>query len=211
MKDRGRLFQEVYKSGEWGRNGDEFCSGVGSHDPIVVNVYLRGVSAFMTAFSKKPNVVDFGCGDFNVGSQLRGLCDRYVACDIVPELIEHNKQKFAELDVDFRTVNAFEEDIPMGEVIFIRQVLQHMSNRDILLLLPKFKRFRYIVFTDHRPILDHCQPNVDIETGAFTRIRHPSALSLTAHPFYLEPRQSYSLGSVISEGGLIVTTAFQMY
>lgn len=211
MSERGKLFHDVYKSGNWGKNGEDFCSGVGSHDAVVVNTYLRGVATFLTALNKKPDVVDFGCGDFNVGSRLRGACNRYIACDIVPELIERNKQKFAALDVDFRTLNAFEEDIPEGEVIFIRQVLQHMSNKDILQLLPKFKRFRYIVFTDHRPIMDQYQPNVEIETGAFTRLRQSSALPLTTHPFYLEPRFIYSLGGVVSEGGVIETKVFQMY
>lgn len=211
MSDRGKAFLEVYKSGEWGTNGEEFCSGAGSHDPVVINCYNRGVGTFLESLQQKPNVVDFGCGDFNVGSRLRSLCARYIACDIVPELIAFNQRKFAGLDVDFRVLNAFEEDVPEGDVLFVRQVLQHMGNADILRLLPKFKRFKYIVFTDHRPVIDQYHPNLDIQTGAFTRLKKNSALSLTNHPFYLEPRHSYSLGAVFSEGGMIVTTLFQMH
>lgn len=212
MNDRGKAFLEVYQSGEWGRKkGEEFCSGAGSHDPVVVNCYIRGVGTFLEALGAKPDVVDFGCGDFNIGSKIRPLCGRYIACDIVPELIEHNKRRFAGLDVDFRVLNAFEEEMPEGEVLFVRQVLQHMSNADVQRLLPKFKRFKYIVFTDHRPIINQYQPNLDSETGAFTRLKKLSALSLTTHPFYLEPRHSYTIAAVISEGGLIETTVFQMH
>jgi hypothetical protein len=80
--------------------------------------------------------VDLGCGDFNVGSQLRPYCSEYVACDIVQSLIERNKLKFADRGVEFRALDMASDPLPAGDVVFIRQVLQHMSNAQILALLP---------------------------------------------------------------------------
>jgi hypothetical protein len=40
--------------------------------------------------NSKLSAFDLECGDFMVGSQLRELCDRFVACDVVASLIERN-------------------------------------------------------------------------------------------------------------------------
>lgn len=88
------------------------------------------MSSFLNALGK-PDVVDLGCGDFKVGSQLRPWCGRYTACDVVPDLIAFNRTAFTQLDVDFRVLDMVEDPLPAGDVVFVRQVLQHLSNAAI--------------------------------------------------------------------------------
>lgn len=211
MAETRKIFQDVYKSALWGNDQSGFCSGLGSVDPDIVQPYCRAVLFFLKAVGKKLNVVDFGCGDFRVGSRLRPYFEKYTACDIVPELIEHHKTQYKDLNVDFRCIDATVEELPEADIIIIRQVLQHLSNADILKLLPKFKKFKYIIFTDHIPVNRKFVPNVDIHTGGHTRMQSGSGLDLTAHPFYLEPRVEYLLCAVPSESGIIKTSVYQMH
>jgi len=44
--------------------------GFDSRDGAIVAVYLKVAVEFLECF-EKPDVVDLGCGDFNVGSQMR--------------------------------------------------------------------------------------------------------------------------------------------
>ena len=50
---------------------------------------------FLLSLPKKPDVVDLGCGDFVIGSKLRKFCNKYIAVDIVDELINFNKKKIS--------------------------------------------------------------------------------------------------------------------
>lgn len=95
------IFAEIYSAGLWGGTQDgDFYSGVGSHDPALTGPYVASVSDWLKSIGT-PDVVDLGCGDFAIGSQLRPYCGHFIAADIVPPLIERNRQRFASLDVDF--------------------------------------------------------------------------------------------------------------
>ena len=70
----------------------KFYSGTGSHHKDFSEKYIKEVSKFLMTFKNKPDVVDLGCGDFFIGSQLRKFCNKYVAIDIFDGLIDHNKK-----------------------------------------------------------------------------------------------------------------------
>jgi len=154
------IFSKIYRDRLWvdplySPSSDfPYYSGWGSHHEMAVSTYTKCVSNFLKSFDKKPDVLDLGCGDFNVGSKIRSLCGSYIATDIVPELIEFNKNKFSTLNVDFR-VNDFtnlKDPLPSADVIFIRQVLQHLSNADIQRFLPRlFGNYTWLVLTEHLP------------------------------------------------------------
>ena len=86
------IFLAIYGERKWGTKSDsDFSSGSGSHIQSVVSSYVNAVRGFLESLPCPPSVVDLGCGDFNVGKQLRPYCGRYVACDVVPALIQRNK------------------------------------------------------------------------------------------------------------------------
>jgi hypothetical protein len=201
------IFAEIYRRGMWGgsASSNRFYSGRGSHIPEIVEPYFNAVTTFLESFDVAPDVVDLGCGDFAVGSRLRPKCGRYVACDIVPELIAHNSKTFAGLDVDFRVLNMATGALPDGDIAFIRLVMQHMSNAEIAALLPKLRaKYRYLVITEQVPGGDFT-PNADKAPGVDIRIAVGSGIVLTAPPFALAPIEKRVLCEV-REGITVVLT-----
>lgn len=163
------IFSKIYRDRLWWNTlyppSPEFpyYSGFGSHNEGIISSYTESISNFLKDFDKKPDVLDLGCGDFNVGSKIRSLCGSYIATDIVPELIEFNKNKFSKLNVDFRVndLTDLKDPLPSADVIFVRQVLQHLSNADIQRFLPRLSgNYRWLVITEHVPSKDFI-PNID--------------------------------------------------
>ena len=185
-KDNRETFQKIYENRLWGDGSQQFYSGPGSHDAIVVDPFVNKVLAFFKSLSNSPIVIDLGCGDFNVGSKLLEACKLYIACDVVPELIEHNKIKFANNSVDFRCIDIAKDELPKGEVVIIRQVLQHLSNADIALVLPKLSSFKYLIITEHIPVGNFVS-NLDKPSGLGIRmhngIKKDSGVVITEPPF----------------------------
>lgn len=208
------VFNKIYQEGAWGDSQDEgqrFFSGPGSHDVQVVSAYVDAVSRFLSEFQQKPTVVDLGCGDFNIGSKLRQFCEDYVACDIVEDLIDFNKRKFESLDVNFRVLDITSEPLPKGDVVFIRQVLQHLSNKQILRVIPKIQEnFNFIVLTEHLPAEQNFKPNKDKPAGPNIRTEVDSGIVITQAPFNLSYVMQKELCRVHNQDGVIVTTVYQL-
>ena len=206
-------FTKIYSEGLWGKSNDwGFYSGTGSHTGEIVSAYVNAVEKFLTSFEKKPDVVDLGCGDFAVGLQIRDLCANYIACDVVEQLIICNKEKFKELNVDFRVLDITSDELPVGDIVFIRQVLQHLSNKKILAVLHKLQKYRYIILTEHLPDAVNFDANIDIPVGAGIRLglgKVGSGVVLTREPFHFNPTREIVLCEVSEEGGLIRTILYE--
>ena len=56
---------------------------------------------------------------------------KYIAVDIVENLIERNKTLFKEDNLEFHCLDIVEDDLPKADCIILRQVLQHLSNAEI--------------------------------------------------------------------------------
>lgn len=207
-------FDKIYMSGLWGRSEDNarpFFSGAGSHDVEMVTTYVQAVSSFLSSLPKKPNVADLGCGDFNVGSKLRPWCDDYIACDVVERLISFNKTAFMDLNVDFRVLDLTTDEIPEAEVIFVREVFQHLSNDMIARALPKIaKACRYLVFTESIPHSDHFKANIDKPVGPDVRTRFMSAVVLTKPPFNFVPKQERVICEAKQNLGRVRTILYEV-
>ena len=212
-KSAKNIFSRIYKYGVWGESGDAsqpYYSGSGSHDSLIVSTYVQAVQEFLSTFDQKPDAVDLGCGDFCVGAQIRPLCNKYVACDIVPELIEFNRQKYKGLGVDFKVLDMTSARLPKGDVVFVRQVLQHLSNRKIARAVKKLcSRYKYLVLTEHLPDLQDFEHNLDKLVGPDIRMARNSGVVLTSPPFNVKPKYERKLCQVPESGGYIVTTLYR--
>ena len=207
-KDVTRVFSRIYREGKWGRATD-FYSGDGSHDPLIVEPYVEAVRRYLHSLERPVHVVDIGCGDFNVGRRLVDCTDSYTACDIVPELIERNRERFKDPRVRFQVLNAIEDELPAGNVVCVRQVLQHLSNEHIAAIAGKLKRYPRWVITEHLPATADFEPNVDQRHGSSIRLEESSSgVVLTASPFGVRPASERVLCEVPSYGGVIRTVAY---
>jgi SAM-dependent methyltransferase len=208
-----QIFTKIYESGAWGKSNDPaspFYSGSGSRRDDEIAAYVQSVITFLHSFEVEPDVVDLGCGDFTVGSQVRPFCNRYVACDVVPSLIAFNKARFQNMGVEFKALNLIEDELPPSDIAFVRQVLQHLSNDQISKFIARASSsYKFLVVTEHLPSHTNFKHNADKLAGPGTRMGHDSGVVLTSPPFNLRPQMEKQLCRINSvDTGVLVTTLY---
>ena len=203
--------EQVYSMKLWGDNQTSFYSGIGSHHPEIIEPYIEAVSYFLNSFKDPITVCDLGCGDFNVGKELVQYTNKYIAIDIVASLIDHNTKEFDLENLEFHCLDIAIDDLPNGDIVILRQVLQHLSNSEIHAVLKKLKDFKYLVLTEHLPAGEF-RPNKDIISGQGTRLKKQSGLDILAAPFDFEAKEERQLISVNLDNnkGVIVTMAYKI-
>lgn len=201
--------EQVYEMKLWGDNNSEFYSGDGSHHPEIVNPYITAVTAFLISFESPLVVCDLGCGDFNIGQELVKHTEKYIAVDIVRDLIANNKEKFKADNLEFHCLDIATDVLPKADCVIVRQVLQHLSNAEIQRVVEKLTNFDYVILTEHIPNREFT-PNKDIISGQGIRLKKQSGVNLVAPPFSLKVKNETVLSSfVLNDGkGEIVTTLF---
>lgn len=184
------IFGRVYKKNMWGGKRGEFFSGPGSH-----NSSIKGYTDMVAKFVRDNNVetiVEIGCGDFKVTTAiLKNLDDakyeyHYIGYDVVKPLIAHNKSLYGSKKVDFICKDSCVGKIKSGDLLIIRQVLQHLNNKSIKQIIEKFANYKYILFTEHQAsdiYGDTITPNQDQATGRGIRLRFGSGVYLEKPPF----------------------------
>lgn len=190
-------FEDIYAGNKWGaaKDGSRFSSGNGSR-PEFSAPYEEFVAGFLDRHPQLTRIVDIGCGDFQVSGRILARLTRpfaYTGCDIVRPLIAHHQEHHARPGVEFRVLNAVEEDPPSGDVVFIRQILQHLSNAQVAAILERARRlFKVAIITESEPVAMRA-PNLDIVHGIATRIALGSGVVIDAPPYDLKPKESFEV------------------
>jgi len=214
-KSPKEVFTTIYRENLWGTcEGSDYYSGSGSHDETRLGVYVDAVSSFLSRFPSKPNVVDLGCGDFNVGKELRAFCGEYIAGDVVDLLVDRNKLVYNEMEVDFRSIDICEDELPIGEVAFVRQVLQHLNNEQIMKFVNKVQIYRYLIVSEGLPRKENFVANVDKPIGDGIRFKRSrkenSGVVLHLPPFNLSHISNSVLCEAMEGDAVIRTTVYQL-
>lgn len=206
------VMKQVYEQKLWGDNATAFYSGDGSHQLEIVKPYVAAVSSFLTSFEKPIIVCDLGCGDFNVGKELVKYTSKYIAVDIVPDLIAFNKEKFRATNLEFKCMDLAVNHLPHGDCAILRQVLQHLSNAEVKSIINKLNAYQYVIVTEHLPAGDFIA-NKDIISGQGIRIKKNSGLNLLEAPFYFKVKSAKQLVSVklADNKEIIVTMLYQLF
>jgi SAM-dependent methyltransferase len=170
-----KRFAEIYTTGVWGpspRESTKFYSGRGSDDEFS-QAYVGLISDFIKKHGVR-TVVDIGCGDFRIGRQLVELNPEltYTGVDVVAPLIKHNSERFAGLPrINFVCLDAARDHLPPAELVLIRQVLQHLSNKNVASILDKTKAYKWVFASDATPPNEIPHPNEDMVDGFVVRER----------------------------------------
>jgi hypothetical protein len=211
------IFKKIYDEKIWTPENKkkeyQYYSGLGSHDSVFATNYINKVKKYLKSLPKKPKVVDLGCGDFNIGSKIRRYCDKYTAIDIYDELINRNKKKYKNLDVNFLKLDFTKNSAPKADIYFIRCVFQHLSNESILNFLRLSKnRFKIIILTEHLPGNLNFIPNLNMATGSSIRLYQNSGIDLTRKPFNLLVKKSFDICKISSNKikGILKTTVLEI-
>lgn len=204
--------EQVYEKGLWGRNSSKFYSGDGSHDPELVNPYLEMITTFFKSFREPMRVCDLGCGDFNIGQKLVPFTAKYIAVDIVQDLINFNSKKFSHSNLEFHCLDISKDPLPKGDCAILRQVLQHLSNKEVACIVQKLYNFKYVVLTEHLPE-GAFESNKDIISGQGIRLKKQSGLDLLKAPFSLRIKEKKELLSLKAKNvqGRIETVIYRMF
>jgi hypothetical protein len=206
------VMTQIYDLKLWGGAAFDFYSGKGSHNPKIINSYLESLITFLQTYNRSLVVCDLGCGDFNIGKHLTKYTRKYIAIDIVEELIDRNRKLYKEDNLEFCCLDITEDELPSGDCIILRQVLQHLSNTEIQNLIKKIAVYKYIILTEHIP-LGNFIPNKDIISGQGIRLKKNSGVNILEAPFNLKIKEEKNLGEYILKNnkGRIVTKLYKMF
>ena len=193
VKSNGEIFSAIYDGKIWGKSsdaGEKFHSGSGSHDEKIIVPYINTLIPLLTNNNIR-NIVDLGCGDFWIMRHvLSALSDAnynffYTGIDVVEDLIDYNAAHFKHPNIKFicRDFTADDEDLPDGDILIIRQVLQHLSNADIKKILSKTAKFKFLFISEG--IYDGADAihNIDKQADNHTRVNQKSGIYLEYSPF----------------------------
>lgn len=180
------VFTLVFKENRWGN--DESVSGAGSAlGSPSVRESVKTLDELVRSLRIK-SINDVPCGDFYWFPLILGRFPylEYRGFDIVPGLIEWNKQRFPNYNFDVLDVS--ESALPQADLIFCKDLLLHLRSRDIARTLDNFKKSgsRFLLISNN-----HGEANLEldlIEPGIHRSV------NLTAEPYNLpEPiwRSSY--------------------
>lgn len=187
-KTAAAVFDHIYATGVWGGSKECPSSGQGSRGPVVEE-FVREISKFIASKNAK-SIVDIGCGDFHVGKELLAATAadvKYTGIDVSSIVVDHVGKLYAGQNVSFLCGDASEMPLPNADICLIRQVLQHLSNAQIMKICEKCAQYKYVIVIEHYPPGERLfKPNLDKPHGADTRLEDHSAVVLDKPPFNLK-------------------------
>jgi SAM-dependent methyltransferase len=143
---RQEAFVRIKREERWGGT----LSGGGS--TVDYTRATRGILERVLRDTGVKSMLDAGCGDASwVPLVLESIDEgfRYVGGDIVPDLIERHKQTYPQHE--FQVIDFVVDELPKCDLIFCRDVIQHLPLSDAMTALRNFSRSgaRYLLTTTH--------------------------------------------------------------
>lgn len=171
-------FKYIYETNHW----DEAESVSGPGSTLEETEPIRRELPALLAELGASSLLDLPCGDFHwmQHTDLSGV--RYIGGDLVGDLIERNRAKYASDGVEFQKIDLVNDTLPAVDVILCRDCLVHLSFADAQAALSNIARSGagWLLATSFPSVTR----NDDIVTGQWRPI------NLTLPPFNLpEPEQ----------------------
>jgi len=171
-QDSLQVFREAFQSNLWSA---ECRSGPGSTPDQTIAI-SRAIPDLCRRLQVR-RLLDVPCGDFSwmAAVGLQGIS--YVGADLLPEIVEQNRRRYAAADRTFIRLDLVRSALPASDLILCRDCLVHLSNADALAALENIARTATSwLLTTSFPL----EPvNIDIVTGDWRPI------DLTKPPFDL--------------------------
>lgn len=186
LKPRKRVFTEIYARNIWESDSK---SGPGS-ELSQTQELIKELPKFFERFEIK-SILDAPCGDFNWMQHIDLKNMEYIGGDIVPAIIETNKNQFESHNIRFEVMDIIEDDLPNVDLIIVRDCFVHFSYRNISKALHNIRKagIQYIATTS----FINCPKNYDIPTGEWRLI------NLQLEPFNF-PEPLYLIDEKCTEG-----------
>ena len=125
-------------------------------------------------------------------------------------MINYLNKNYSDENLHFINADATIEKLPQAECIIIKEVLQHLTNKDIKLLLENIKGFKYVIITESYPFeLDKI--NKDKIKGPLSRSYNFSAVEIDKPPFDFSYKTKEEILTIEREGiGYLRTFLYQL-
>lgn len=175
------IFEDIIHNHKW---CDVLC---GSGSTLAYTALLRQSLPTIIKRYGMTSMLDAPCGDFSWMSLVefpQGF--EYKGGDIVESMIISNRHQYPQ--IQFQVLDISQDTLPAVDMIFIRDCLIHLSDRDVLRVLDNIcsSSVKYAMLTNYKA--QHAQIS-DIRTGDFRPI------NMRANPFNLpEPLVSLDDG-----------------
>jgi len=214
-----RIFESIYLNQKWGRTRNLFrrflpkrlYSGPGSHDPKFTRPYWHAVRQWIEANGPFESAMDIGCGDFAVGCRLQPAFKQYLGVDVSPSIIEQSAKTYRRPGLEFRCAQGKDASLPMVDVVFIRQVFQHLSNADTQEVLANIvTKAKWLIVTEDVHADYEANPNQDMPTGPGNRLDLKSGVQVGVAPFDLGFTAAEVICEVQHKHGKVVTTCLKI-
>ena len=171
---RKQIFLRAYQDNLWGNASS--LSGPGS--ALCATQDLRAQLPGLLQSLEATSMLDAPCGDLAWMRQvpLGGL--RYIGADIVAPMIERHRREMADFG-EFLCLDLLAGGLPRADVVFCRDCLVHLSNREIQLAVRSIKASgaTYLLTTTFPDVAE----NIDTVTPYWR------AINLQAPPFGFPP------------------------
>ena len=171
-----QVFTSIYDTKAWGVNA-EGVAWSGSGSAIQTTVVYRN---FIQNFLKEcaiTSVVDLGCGDWEFSRLINWDGIDYKGFDVVESIIAKNQLGYQKENIHFYKKDALQEELPVADLLICKDVLQHLTNQDILRLIKQFEKYKYCLITNDIDGNTLSSENPDIVRGDYRRV------DLTRAPF----------------------------
>lgn len=152
-KELQNIFKNIYEHKLWFINNNvESVSGPGSSLHRTNN--LRKILPDFINKYKIEIFLDAACGDLNWMKEIINSLNikKYIACDIVSELIQINKSKFIFQNIEFINLDIVNDELPKADLIFCRDCFIHLSKNEIIKAIKNFKKSgsKYLLMTHYK-------------------------------------------------------------
>lgn len=171
------VFIDIYKTNFWHKG-----SGYGSV-PSNARQYIALLQKYFND-KKFGVIVDLGCGDWQIMSQITIPENKIYQCyEVVPHLVDENNKLNARSNIQFypiKNLAEFKMKAISGDLLVVKDVLQHWPNEDIFYFIKNIlPNFKYALITNEYE-LDSILLNRDISLGQFR------SLNLQESPYNLQ-------------------------
>lgn len=135
--DNKTLFKAIYQKNAW--LNENTRSGNGS-DLEETPIIRMKIPELLQKYEVQ-TMFDAGCGEFYWQKEMDlSFVTFYMGVDIVPAIIDHNKEKYAQDGRIFKVMDITTDQIPCVDIIICRDVFQHFSDNDIMRAVSNMKR-----------------------------------------------------------------------
>lgn len=183
MSTINEIFENIYLSDQWTHG-----SGPGSIKELNVP-FLEFIGTFIRD-NDVTNIVDVGCGDFQLFRQFEFEPAEYLGLDVVNSVVERNRREFGTPDVRFEDMPTDLASLPEADLYILKDILIHLDNVSSLeLAASAVSKSKYTIFVNNFSH-DVAEYNREICTGEFR------AVDVTLAPFNFRAEEHFVFGKI---------------